>query len=253
MNKLPIPNILFDDLYIESKYKSLTAAFLYIDFIRHRNNNEKSTQTELDELKFSEKYGEYFDDNLEIIEQTILEVEMETLDFEKDFLIPAIQNIPYYYQYRLKKYSREKSIYSDSSKINFYEDEIDKLMQTVDKIQETSLDSIVTTEAVSSCYSCMDYIKDAIDKIQNKTFKIPFNMSKVDVLNLFHKLYKSELISNSITPSELATLMQNSFYYDKDKDLTGIYKEFNEYSSGRKSLQASDTRLSKNFEKILKI
>lgn len=252
MNDSIVPNILFDDLYDLKKYESLVQHCFFVNILDNSNDDK-----DLDE-KFSDRYqlkksietdfmhNPMPEDKLQEINR---HSELFTNNFQNGFLKHAIENIPEYYNYCLNKFIREKGIYSKLAKVDFYENENERLLSCIDELQDAShLTDETIKLAVNEVYNCIDFLNNLKVRNEAKYDTIPFDLKKVELILLFAELQRAGYISG-LTPSELFTRMEKYFTYDGNIPIQNIYKEYQEYKSGRKN---SDAAINGLVEKLSK-
>lgn len=249
-----IPNILFDDLYDNEKYKDLIRQYFFINIIDN-SSEDGSLRDKFEDRTFFEKpkSENYFNTSLEEdkLKRIDEDYKFTTQQFKSVYIKIAIDNIPDFYMYSLKKTTREKGIFGTNGLLGFYQEENERLSEVVDILQEAEhLSKEIIDLAVSKAFDCMDLINELINETERDYEMIPFDLSKVELIHLFIKLYEAQVISNKITPSQLFLRMEKYLLYDKDKRLSKLYNIYQEYKSGRKKSDSSMTSLANKLHKI---
>ncbi|WP_417876419.1 hypothetical protein [Winogradskyella sediminis] len=249
-----IQNILFDDLYIKQKYIALTYQHFFLNILDNKDEIG-SLRVKYDKSAFfgEPKLENYFGQIFESDEVKKLDFDenFSTIDFENGYLKIAIKNIKDFYIYNLKKLTREKGVFGKDALLGLYKEEDARLLVAVDKLQDSDhLSEEIISLAVEQVYHCKDFINTLIKHNEGNFEKIPFNLTKVELLHLFAKLQEGKVISQSITPSELFLRMENYFLYSKEKPLSNLYNSYQEYKSDRKKSDSAMTNLSRKLNKI---
>ena len=241
MDNSIVPNILFDDLYDLKKYQRLEMHSLFINML---NNSDKD---KILDKKFSERYFFKNETNTNFLNDELIDKHnnihnspmFNNSNFEEVFLKLAIKNIPSFYSYSVKKFIREKGIYSKSAKVGFYSNEKDRLLQAIDALQDSKhLTEDIILLATEEAYKCIDLIDKyrRLNEIEHD--KIPFSLKKVELLLLFSKLHDVGIIKG-LTPVQLFQRMEAYFTYENNQPLTNLYKAHQEYRSGRKKSKSA--------------
>lgn len=236
-NKL-IPDISFEDLYIEERFELLKQNNFY-------NYLQDESQDYTDNSYKDKDTFEVFANKLKT------EKDLVDKNFLEDTLLQSISNISDFYDYLIKKKIKEKGIYGKQAKLDFYYEQDNYLLEIVDRLQESKhLSSQIIKLSVEQAYLCKDLLNNRINEVTEVYETIPFTLSKVDLLHLFSALYEAKVISQNISPSQLFFRMEKYFVYEKDKKLKNLYNTFQEYKSGRKNSRKSIERLGELLCKI---
>lgn len=226
--KIPIPNILFDSLYDENLFQGLKDFFLFLNIVEN-NKYKKTFEEELKSRVYENlRIPTYFErDLINKGKDLTLEVSnWERIEFEKDFLISAISNIPDYYKYEVTK--RIKKINGEEKEIKFLEEQLVRLdLEKKMVLKRYDNDGSLCIAILEAFSYCVDYILDEIDNYKgDPTTKIPFTLSQSKLLSFFSLLHRYEWIDNKCNRGDLSALISRYFLHSKDKPARSVRSKF---------------------------
>lgn len=219
---MKIPEILFEDIIVESKYNLFKLIFKSHDMHFSLDLNEEDIPSDFDievnEVVFSKDKIYFENTNQEYVssEDTI---EIKRYNFFKDYFSLAVKKIPHNYMRDLQNYLKEKSIYGSDAKKDFYNLCIDNLKEIYTKIEDVSFlskkEEGLLIEQIAHCQDCVSSLKLEMGHSQ----KIPFTLNNKELTTLFYLLRNGNVIDKKMNNPELGDLMQNHLYYNNVKPL----------------------------------
>ncbi|UTD16574.1 hypothetical protein HER15_14285 [Tenacibaculum mesophilum] len=224
---MKIPEILFEDIIIESKYNLFKLIFISHDlgftFDNFEDDVNGDVSINVNEVIFS-KDNIYFENTEQEYVASEEISEIRTYNFLKDYFSPAVKNICKNYIKYLHDYIKENAIYGNEAKVDFYNLCIFNLKKIFIKTSEiTFLSELERDLIVEQIAECQDYVVSLKLNIENKE-KIPFTLNNRQLTALFYLLRNHNVIDRKLTNPELGELMQNHLYYSSEKPLVRASK-----------------------------
>lgn len=169
----------------------------------------KSTKIEYDSMGFPHNV-----DEIEIIEQN--------LNFFDDYLPIKIDGLLEYYKEQFKMELVNKNIYSDNSRKNYSQLKLNTINENIITINKSDF---LTPEIINKAVGVLEKIYEFVDNDFYQIYlkvplKIPLNLSKIEVITLFHLLYQNKIIVNKgLQEHQIASLIEQNFTFYKSKQV----------------------------------
>lgn len=249
-------NLSLEQLLDEHKFLNIKRNFLLKDYGINPNDDNPALNIEQDEIiTFIEKVTVHkgFDElglENEWYESKFEEV---TVNFYQDYLLPAIGRLLKRYKDAFIKYMQENHIYETTAIQNFSGLKIKSLKNLKVKVSKCShLNQAVKERTGIVIDDLQEFIaSDFYQKTLSVAKKIPFKLTKIQVVLLFQLLYKNKLIGGHT--DDLSRLIDQYFqYYDKSQDkfqdFVGTQTLVRKIMTGERSSEKALTELENIFK-----
>ena len=242
----PIPNILFDTLYDNKKFQALKSHFLFLNIIQNNKSESKTFMEELESrvIKSQHIVTSYFEQyDVYAQKEENASDDWNEIDFEIHYVIPAIENIPSYYEYECSKFLYSNRIFAKDSKLGFFKAQLLRLQKDKEMLLEMFDDRSQLHQPISEAIlECTDYLLDQIDELNDmKLKKIPFTLNQSKLLSFFSLLHRNNWIDKTIERDDLSPLLSRYFLYDRDKSMGKIRTKFsNKYKRSSTNIKAEE-------------
>jgi len=210
----------FDQLTNPKKFAELKNSLFVdnlIDFFFGKNpdniNKDLISVENVETLRKTKKNSPLLNDKA-----LMLEIEITQTNFNRLYVMPIL---PEFYNECKNKFCKifneDYTLLSSDAEEKFKRIELYKLNVISDEIDNsTHLDEALkkaVIDIIDELYGFIDTYK------QNEvTDKIPFNLSKNEVITLFHLLFQRKIISEDLTKRDISRLIGRNFEYFSKKD-----------------------------------
>lgn len=195
----------FDRFIIKDKFEQIKRKFIYKDIgFDHPDAHISQVNINIDDITYVKKIS---DD----------ETEISNLNFYKDYCPPLIIEISEKYKnafiktfdgnYSLLERGEEKLKRIELQKLNDISTEIKYAKHLIETLRAELIDAIDALYNFINSYKQRE-VKD----------KIPFNLSKNEVITLFHLLYQKGYIAQELDKKDISRLIGKNFEYFNKKE-----------------------------------
>lgn len=210
----------FDQLTDPKKFAELKSYLIQenlnrLYFIRDSGkiNNDLILEENVETLRKTKK-------NSLLLNDTVLMMEIATTqaNFNIHYVIPLLPEFYDEHKNRFcKTYDEDHTVLSESGEEKFKRTELYRLNVISNEIDNsTHLDEPLKQAAIAIIDELYGFINAY--KQNEVTDKIPFNLSKNEVITLFHLLFQKKVISQDLDKRDISRLIGRNFEYFSSKD-----------------------------------
>ncbi|TYA74236.1 hypothetical protein [Seonamhaeicola marinus] len=184
--------------------------------------------------------------------EMIFETNIVVLEFEKDYLLPALKNLKQQYIGNIELRRLKELKYSKNDKVGYYEQVKEECLASFDSIKKAKyLGANERQLAIEGIQDILDVLNEKINNFSSIEFKkIPFTLSRDEMAVVFGRMLSNGIITG-LNPPELAELMSKYFLHTKNQKVTRSLRNLiNRYAKVDKISETKKAKLSIRFNKL---